>query len=317
MPQRRVSAETRYVLRRVGGALLVIVGAVTLAFFALVLVPGDPVDIMLGPAASTSQEARAAVRADLGLDQPVVTRYFAYVGRVLMGDLGTSYQLGLPVTTVIGQQAGATLQLAAIAMLFAIVFALIGALLLRGRTARRITALTESVAVSAPTFWVGLLLLGLFAVQLGWFPVAGSAGPAALVLPALTLAIPLGGIIGTVLRSSLDDAEEQPFAVAATARGSSSGRFIRVHGLRHGAVGTLTLIAYLIGGLLAGTVVVENIFSRQGLGRVALKAITDRDLPVVLGLVILSAVIFAVINLVVDLILRRLDPRRRLAEVSS
>jgi len=172
-----------------------------------------------------------------------------------------------------------------------------------------VTSTVELVAVSAPTFWTGLLLLSLFGFSLGWFPVLASGTPAALVLPAVTLAIPISGLIGQVLREGVDDALGRPFALTARARGVGPVGMLGRHALRHGAIGAVALGGYLVGTLLGGAVLVETVFARPGLGRVALRAILDRDMPVVLGLLVLSALVIAIGNLLVDVVLRLLDPR--------
>lgn len=309
---RRLPGWAAELLRGLGGLLVVVWGAATLGFLAVRLVPGDPVDTMLGIHAQVGEHIKAQIRADLGLDRSPLEQYLAYLGRLLTGDLGRSYQLNTPVVDVIGQQLPSTLQLTAAAMMLAIVLALAAVLLARGRVGTAIASTVELVAVSAPTFWTGLLLLTVFGFGLGWFPVLSSSSPAALVLPALTLALPIGAILAQVLREGVTGALDQTFAQTARARGVGSARMLGRHGLRHGAVAAVAIGGYLVGSLLGGAVLVETVFARPGLGRVALRAILDRDMPVVLGLVILSALVVATVNLIVDLVLRRLDPRIRL-----
>jgi peptide/nickel transport system permease protein len=299
----------RRVLFRLGGMVIVVWGAATAAFLVLQLVPGDPVDVMLGIQGQASPEVKDAIRSDLGLDQPVWVQYFGYLGRLLSGNLGTSYQLRLPVTEVIGQQLGPTVQLAALSLAFALILALAGALLAQGRALRSVFSLFELVAISSPPFWIGLVLLALFAFGLHWFPVAGANGFAALVLPSLTIALPVAGILGQVLRTGLEAAEAQPFATTARARGIRPTRLVLRHTLRHAAVPTLTLTGYIVGSLLGGAVIVESVFARPGLGRVTLAAITNRDLPVVMGIIVLTSVVFVVVNLIVDLAYELIDPR--------
>ncbi|MEX1078786.1 MAG: ABC transporter permease [Homoserinimonas sp.] len=297
---------------RLGGVVLVVWGAATAGFIALRLIPGDPVDVMLGVHARVSEAVRDQIRADWGLDEPVVVQYLRYLGRLATGDLGTSYQLRKPVAEVIGNQALPTVQLTALALLFAVILALAAALLARGVRARRVVSVLELFVVSSPTFWIGLVLLTVFAYQLRWFPSAASGGFAALVLPALTLALPVAGVISQVLRQGLDQAEAQPFATTVRARGVRPARLVLRHTLRHAAADSLTLTGYLVGSLLGGAVLVETVFARQGLGGVTVRAILGRDLPVVLGIIVLAAAVFAVINLLIDLAYDRIDPRLRL-----
>ncbi len=303
------------VLRRIaalaGSMAIVLWGAATLAFLAFRLIPGDAVSVMLGPQAQVSEEVKAGIRADLGLDRPIWEQYLDHLGRVLRGDLGESYQLRMPVAEVIGRQLGATVQLAALALALALVLALAAALGARRGAARGIVVAVELIVLSSPVFWIGLVLLGVFAFGLGWFPVAGSRSAASLVLPAITLALPVAALIGQVLRDGLDAADREPFAETVRARGAGPLRFTWHHGLRHGAAGAMTLAAYLTGSLLGGAVLVETVFGRPGLGRVALAAITGRDLPVLTGIIMFSAVVFVVVTVIVELLHPLIDPRLR------
>lgn len=291
--------------------VIVLWGAATLAFLAFRIIPGDAVSVMLGPQARVSQAVKDGIRADLGLDRPPLMQYLSYLGGLLHGDLGRSYQLRMPVTEVIGRQLGPTLQLTALALLLAVILALAAALFARRGTARAVAAAVELIVLSSPVFWIGLVLLSVFAFGLGWFPVAGSRTPATIVLPAATLALPVAALIGQVLRDGIDQAERQPFAETVRARGAGPVRLVLRHSLRHGAANALTLAAYLTGSLLGGAVLVETVFARPGLGRVTLAAIVNRDLPVVAGIIMLSALAFVIVNVVVELVHPLLDPRLR------
>lgn len=301
--------------RRVVRVLVVVWGAATAGFVALRLIPGDPVDVMLGVQARVSDAVRDQIRVDWGLDQAPLVQYFQYLGRLLQGDLGVSYQLRAPVADVIAQQALPTLQLTAGALLLAIVMAAGGALLGRGKRTKPVISFIELVVISSPTFWIGLLLLAVFSFQLNWFPVTSTSGLSSLVLPSLTLALPVAGIISQILRQGLDFAEAQAFSTTARSRGVTPAGLVTRHTLRHAAMDTLTLSGYLVGSLLGGAVLVESVFARPGLGRVAIRAIIGRDVPVILGVIVLAALVFAVLNLVVDLSYRALDPRLRLSRV--
>lgn len=292
-------------------------GAATLAFLAFRLIPGDPVSVMLGPQAQVSEAVKAGIRAELGLDRPPWEQYLSYLGGLVQGDLGQSYQLRLPVTEVIGRQLGATLQLTAAALLIAVVLALAVALLARGRVAAPIAATLELIVLSSPVFWIGLVLLAVFAFGLGWLPVAGSRNPLTIVLPAITLALPVAALLGQVLRDGIDAAERQPFLLTARARGAGPVRLTLRHSLRHGASGAVTLAAYFVGSLLGGAVLVETVFARPGIGRVTLTAITDRDLPVITGVILFSALVFVVVNTIVELVDPLIDPRLRVARGRS
>lgn len=297
---------------RVARILVVVWGAATAGFVALRMIPGDPVDVMLGVQARVSDSVRDQIRADWGLDETPLVQYFQYLGRLAQGDLGVSYQLRTPVLDVIAQQALPTLQLTVAALALAVAMAIGGALCGRGRRMTRVISFIELVVISSPTFWIGLLLLSAFSFRLNWFPVTSTDGLASLVLPSLTLALPVAGIISQVLRQGLDFAEGQPFSTTARSRGVTPAGVVARHTLRHAAMDTLTLSGYLVGSLLGGAVLVESVFARPGLGRVAIRAIIGRDMPVILGIIVLAALVFAIINLVVDLSYRRLDPRLRL-----
>lgn len=307
----------RRILTRIAGiaasVIIVLWGAATLAFLAFRIIPGDAVSVMLGPQAQVSDAVKAGVRAELGLDRPPLEQYLGYLGGLLHGDLGRSYQLRMPVSEVIGRQLAPTLQLTALALLIAVVLAVIAALVARRGVARGIVATAELIVLSSPVFWIGILLLAVFAFGLGWFPVAGTRNPATIVLPALTLALPVAALVGQVLRDGVDDAERQPFAESARARGAGPSRLLLHHSLRHGAANALTLTAYLVGSLLGGAVLVETVFARPGLGRVTLTAIVDRDLPVVAGVIMLSALVFVIVNVLVELVHPIIDPRLAVA----
>lgn len=303
------------VLLRIAGlvasVVVVLWGAATVAFLAFRVIPGDPVSVMLGPQAQVSEAVKDGIRADLGLDRPPFEQYLTYLGQLMRGDLGESYQLRLPVTEVIGRQLGATLQLSALALGIAAVLALAVALLARGEIARAVATGIELIVLSSPVFWIGLVLLSVFAFGLGWFPVSGSRNPATIVLPAVTLALPVAALLGQVLRDGLIQAERMPFAETVRARGAGRGWFTLRHGLRHGASSAVTLTAYLTGSVLGGAVLVETVFARPGLGRVTLAAISDRDLPVISGIILLSALVFVIVNLIVELVHPLIDPRLR------
>lgn len=293
--------------------IVVLWGAATLAFLAFRVIPGDPVSVMLGPQAQVSDAVKDGIRAELGLDRPPFEQYVSYLAQLVQGNLGESYQLRMPVTEVIGRQLGSTLQLTALALIIAVVLALTVALFVRGRVGRGVVAGVELVVLSSPVFWIGLLLLSGFAFGLGWFPVSGTRNPATIVLPAITLALPVAALLGQVLRDGIEAAERQPFATTVRARGAGQVRLTAHHTLRHGAAGALTLTAYLVGSLLGGAVLVETVFARPGIGRVTLAAITDRDLPVITGIILFSALVFVVVNVIVELLHPVLDPRQRRA----
>ncbi|MFE9046320.1 ABC transporter permease [Streptomyces sp. NPDC007818] len=303
----------RYLAVRLGAAALVVWGAATLAFVVLQLVPGDPVDAVVGTQALLDATQREELRQRYGLGDPLVVQYATHLGRLLTGDLGDSYQLQQPVTRVLADQLGPTLELAFWATVVALVLAVGVTLLTTGRRRwpRRVSALAELLIVSTPSFWLGIMLLTVFSFRLGWFPVSDSGDGRSLVLPVLTLALPIAALLAQVMREGLLDALEQPFALSARARGLRESSVRSRHALRHAALPALTLAGWFTGSLLGGAVVVENVFARAGIGRVALQAVGGRDLPVVQGVVALSALAFVVIGALVEVLYVVVDPRLR------
>lgn len=310
LPQRSVG----WLIRRVATALFTVWVAATVGFVMMRAVPGDPVEVMLGPLSATSAAQREAIRTDLGLDQPVFRQYLDTLGALLRGDLGESYQQQLAVTEVIGRQLAPTLQLTALALVFALALVALGQVLTRsgkrtGTLRAGAVAAGETLAVTLPSFWVGFLLLTVFSFGLGWFPPGGSRGFSALVLPALAIAIPVAGLLGGLLTSELDGAERSGYALTARAGGASRREIVARHGLRHAVPSMAAITGTVLGGVLGGAVLVERVFSRPGLGQVTLTAILNRDLPVVFGLVVLSASLFAIIGILVDAVVYWADPR--------
>lgn len=313
-PRTTATAGTtgKVIAKRAVGSLFVLWAAVTLTFFVLRLTPGDPITAILGGAGSSpSPETVAAVRAEYGLDQPVIVQYASYLGGLLRGDFGVSYIFKVPVLEIIGPQILPTLQLAGLALVFAWGIALAFTLLTvgRGRVLDGTGRAVEVFFASLPQFWVGIMLAVVFAVTLGWFPVAGNDGFRSLVLPALSLAIPLAGFIAQVTRSSFEDALAQPFVLSARARGLSDPAVRITHALRHAILPGITLSAWAVGSLVSSAVVVEIIFARPGLGRSLVDAITNRDLPITLAVVCIIAAVYILVNLLVDVLYRVVDPR--------
>lgn len=306
-----MSLPRRLVLRLLT-SLLVLWGAASLTFIALNVTAGDTaLAILGGPDAMPTPEVLEQVRREYGLDQPLIVQYGQYLGRLAQGDLGESYRLRIPVIEAIAQNAGATVQLAFWAALLAVSLALLTALLTAKR-ARWITASasgSELVLSSMPSFVLGILLLLVFSFELHWFPAAGSNGWRSLVLPTLTLALPLAAVLTQVLRQELEDILEQPFIVMARARGMSEALVRLGHALRHALIPLVTLSGFILASLLGGAVITETLFARQGVGRLMLEATTGKDIPVVLGITLLAAFIYVLVNLLVDLLNGLIDPR--------
>ncbi|MEU2299801.1 ABC transporter permease [Streptomyces antibioticus] len=309
----RATALLRPVAGRLAAALAVLLGAATLAFLTLQLIPGDPVSVMLGPGTAASPEVRAEITRTYGLDRPVAVQYLHYLGHLFTGDLGESYQLQRPVAGLIGEQLWPTVQLALFALLLAVTAALVLAVATAGRNRalRGLATFAELLAVSTPSYWTGILLLTAFSFRLQIFPVAGAQDFASLVLPAVTLALSLAGVLAQVLREGLETALGQPFAVTARARGLSATAVRLRHALRHAAIPLVTLTGWLTGSLLGGAVLVETVFGRPGIGALTLQAATNKDIPLVIGLVLLSAFVFVLLSTLIDLLYLVIDPRLR------
>ncbi|GCE00764.1 ABC transporter permease [Embleya hyalina] len=304
-----------YVARRLLAGVVVLWGAATVTFVALHRVGGDPVDAVVGPGVSPTPSLRRQITEEYGFDQPLIVQYGRWLGRLLGGDLGRSYQLGRPVSAVLADQVRPTCALALSAVLLAGVLAVVTALATagRGRLVRGLVSGAELAVVSLPSFWVGLLALTFLSFRWHLFPVAGDQGFAALVLPAVTLALPVAGVLAQVLRQSLDEALTQPFVLTVRTRGVPEALVLARHALRHAAIPVVTLAGWVVGSLLGGAVLIETVFARPGLGRVLLAAVGSRDTPVVAAIVLLSAAAFTCANLLVDLVCPALDPRLRTA----
>ncbi|KMS84443.1 MULTISPECIES: ABC transporter permease [Streptomyces] len=305
----------RYAAARLGAAVLVVWGAATCAFLVLQLVPGDPVHAVVGSNALIDAAQRKEIEHHYGLDRALPVQYVTYLGRLLRGDLGDSYQLQQPVAQVLGQQVRPTAELALFATLLAVVLAVAVTLATSGRARwpRRLSGVVELVVVSTPSFWLGIMLLTLFSFRLGWLPVSDSGDARSLVLPVVTLALPIAAVLTQVMREGLLDALRAPFVLTARARGLTEPAVRARHALRHAALPALTLAGWFTGTLLSGAVVVENVFARPGIGRVTLQAVTGRDLPLVQGVVTLSALVFVGVGAVVEVLALVVDPRLRTA----
>jgi peptide/nickel transport system permease protein len=306
----------RTIAMRILAGLLVLWGAATLTFAAMHATSGDPaIAILGGPEALPTPQVIAQVRHDYGLDDPLPVQYARYIVRLAGGDFGESYRLHAPVTVVIGEQIGATLQLAVAAAVVSLLIAIPLALATaeRPRAMQQIVANTELVLIAVPNFVIGIGLLFLFAYVLRLLPVAGSEGWRSLVLPVLTLAMPAGATLSQVLRSELERVLEQPFIVTARARGLSEAAVRLRHALRHGLIPVLNIGGYIFGFLLGGAVVTETLFARQGLGRLMIDSAIASDVPVVTGVALLAAASYVLVTLAVDIAGTFVDPRTALA----
>ena len=302
------------ILWRLLAGIGVLWGAATLTFVTINLTGGDTAIAILGGAEAVPTPAVIAhVREEYHLDKPLYEQYAFYVAKLFRGDLGDSYRLRIPVTQAIGQQLEATLTLAVWAGSVTILVSLAIAILTAGRAswARSISSSTELIVTSMPHFVGGIVLLLVFSFQLHWLPASGQNGWKSLVLPTITLALPMIGMLTQVLRNELDETLEQPFIVTARARGLSEAGVRLGHALRHALIPVTTLAGTFIGFLLGGAVIAETLFARQGVGRLVADAAQGKDVPIVLGVTMLSAVTYVIVNLIVDLLNGLIDPRAR------
>ena len=304
-------------LWRLAQSLLVLWAAFSLSFAILYGLPGDPVAILLaqsGEPGSADPVKVAELRARYHLDGSLWQQYTGALWRLLQLDLGTSLQTGKPVTAALAAALPATLALAFTALGLALPLGICLALAahrVRQRPLQSVLHNAPAVVVSLPTFWVGLVLLQLFSFQLHWLPAMGGQGLASLVLPAVTLALPCAAMIAQVLGRSITTVSQQPFVQALRSKGVGPWRLLGVHILHNAAIPLLSLAGTLLGNLLAGAVVTETVFSRDGIGRLAQGAVASQDIAVVQGVVLLAAALYVLTNLLTDLAYPLLDPRIR------
>lgn len=309
------------------------IGMVIVTFGLLLLIPGDPAAVLLGQEASP--EAIAGLRAALGLDDPWHVRLWHYFAALLRGDMGDSIFQSQPVATIIAGRLGATIELAIAALVLATLIGVtlgVIAAMKQGGLADTVTMLFAQLGVSMPVYWLALLLMLLFAVQLGWLPAIGRGDPlpsallaalsgrpevlwnalSHLLLPALALAVNSAAIISRLVRTSMLEVLREDFVRTAYAKGLRRPRVLIRHALRNALLPVLSVIGLRFGALLGGAVLTETIFAWPGLGQLTIAAISQRDLPLIQGIVLTFAIIFALVNLAVDLLYAVVDPRVRL-----
>ncbi len=310
-------------LRRTGsrllGAAAVFWAVATFAFGVQAMLPGDRAEMIINIASGTFTQPtaaeKAAVAAKYGFDDPLALQYLRYMGGVLRGDFGVSYQAHRPVLAIIGEQVTPTvlLTLSALALAWAIAIGLTLATAgRRGRAARLAGGLQIAAAVSPP-YWIGTILLVVFAVKLRWLPVEGNNGLPGLVLPAVALALPLSGFIGQIVRKEFGRVLEQPFVMSSRMRGMGDGGVRLRHVLRHAVLPGVTLSGWALGSLFSGAAVIETVFARPGIGGLLVTATSARDIPLVTGIIVVCAGMYILANLIVDLAYPIIDPRLKAA----
>jgi ABC-type dipeptide/oligopeptide/nickel transport system permease component len=302
----------RFLIRRLLLTLPVLLGVATLVFLLIHLVPGDPVQAMLGESASPADIAE--MRTRLGLDRPLLTQYAAFLSGVARGDLGSSLRTNQPVVTAIAERMPATFELALTAMGVAILVAIplgIIAAVRAGTSIDHAATTLALVGISMPTFWLGPLLAIFFSVYLGWLPVSGRGTAAHVVLPAVTLGAPLAAVLARMTRASVIEELRELYVLAARARGVSRARAVLKHAFRNSLIPVVTVLGLQFGAVLTGAVITETIFAWPGVGRLLIQSISARDYPAVQGCILLIAVTYVSMNVLIDLAYGFLDPRIR------
>ncbi len=314
----------RYLATRVLSVFLTLFVASLVIFIALNLAPGDPASFMMGT--SGDPQALAQLRIELGLDQPFWLRYIQWIGGLLTGDFGVSYTYRVPVADLIAQRLQVTLPLAVLSMALSVLIAIPAGMLAAARRGRAADASVSSLAqigLAIPNFWLAILLVFVFATTLRWFSAGGFPGwdagllPAlkALILPAIALALPQAAVLTRVTRGALIETLSEDYIRTARAKGLSEVQTIRRHALRNALIPVLTILGLQFTFLIAGGIIIENVFYLPGLGRLVFQAIAQRDLIVVQGVVVVLVLAAVVITLVVDAAYAIADPRiRKVAE---
>jgi peptide/nickel transport system permease protein len=306
----------RYVAGRIGQAVVVLWAAYTVSFAVLYLLPSDPLALLLSAANvevdSLSPSQLAAARHQYGLDRPVWRQYISMLGNALHGNFGNSITQGMPVTKLLAERLPGTLELSGLAVIIAILagvtIAYLGAAV-QWRPAKLVITRLPSIGVAFPSFWIGLLLIQIFAFDLRLLPSTGSDGFRSLILPAVTMAIPSSAVFAQVLGRSFADTLGEPYMVTARAKGLSRAVIQWTHAFRNAALPTLTILGLVIGSTVTGAIITETIFARQGIGTLAQQSVLSQDIPVVQAIVVLAAAAFVGVNLIVDLLYPLLDPR--------
>jgi peptide/nickel transport system permease protein len=281
----------------------VLFGISLAVFFMVRLVPGDPIDIMYSNRAKPTPEQRAKLEHQMGLDLPIYKQYVKFIDGIFHGDLGDSFRTKQPVTDAIRTRLPNTVRLTVSALIVALVIGLTAGILsatFRNSWIDRISMLIAVAGVSIPGFWLGLMLILLFSVRLGWFPVAGASGVKHLVLPAITLGLVVSAVLARI---------NQDYVRTARAKGLREFSVVGRHALRNALIPVVTIVGLLIGNLLAGAFIIEAVFGFPGIGLLAVNALLARDFPMIQGIVLFIAVVYVFINLLVDVLYGLIDPR--------
>lgn len=301
---------TQYIIKRLFVLVPILLGASILIFTVMRLIPGDPARQALGPEATGEQVE--VMRKAWRLDEPLPVQYVAWLSRAVQGDFGNSIVSRVPVTEELMNRFPATLQLTIASMVVATVFGLLFGIVSavkHNSLIDRASMLFALLGICTPTFWLGLILLLIFSVRLQWLPSAGAGGISHLILPSLTLGISGAAVVARVTRSSMIEVFSEDFVRTARAKGLSERLVVGRHALKNALIPVITILGLEFGGLLAGSVITETVFAYPGIGQLLINSINNRDFPIVQGALLLFAVQFVIINLIVDLLYARVDPR--------
>ncbi|MEK6545068.1 MAG: nickel ABC transporter permease [Nitrospinota bacterium] len=299
-----------YITKRLLLFFPVVIGVMTFVFFMIHLVPGDPVELMLGENAIDSDKER--LRTALGIDRPIITQYFSFIINAFRGDLGRSIHSNMPVFTVIAERFPSTIELALCAIFVAVIISIpLGVI-----SAYKQKSIFDNgsmvislFGISMPSFWLGPILIIIFSIKLGWLPVSGRGGISYIILPSITLGTALSAILTRMTRSSMLDCLKEEYVSTARAKGLSEKVVIIKHALANAMIPIITIVGLQSGALLSGAIITETIFSWPGIGRLTIQAINTRDYPLLQGCVLIIALSYVTVNLLTDILYAYFDPR--------
>jgi len=305
-----MNSFVQYIIRRLIGALVTLIGLSLIIFFLMRLLPGDPARIIAGLNA-TDEEVRR-IRTQLMLDRPVTEQYVSFFGRLIKGDLGTSARSRRPVLQEITDRLPSTVRLAVISMTFAAAMGILSGILaayFRNSLLDYVITVGTVIGVSMPVYWLGLMMIVLFAVRLRWLPAAGSDSVKSYIMPSLTLSFFSLALVARMTRSSMLEVLEEDYIRTARAKGLTEQAMLRVHALKNAMIPVVTVLGLQFGALLGGAVLTETVFGWPGIGQLLVNAIFARDYPVVQGVVLIFSFLFITVNLAIDLLYGYFDPR--------
>lgn len=304
----------KYILKRIGQAFIVILGVSLVTFILLNIIPGDPVAVMLDK--NATPQAVANLRHEWGLDKPYYIQYINFVLDALRGDLGTSYFEKVPVMSMLVSGLRQTLKLGGLAFLFSALLGVVCgtiAAIFRGKIVDKMVMIIAMLGISLPVFWIGIVFQIIFGLKLGWLPISGVKDWTGYILPMIALGATYAGSMARLVRTSVLEAISQDYVKTARAKGVRESLVILKHVMRNAAIPIVTLSGTQMKSILTGSMIIETIFSISGIGKIAINAILVRDIPVIQGTVLYTAVLFVFINLAVDLLYGVIDPRIRVS----